>query len=161
MKKFLDHFEEYISAALLVILFAVLVWQIISRQVLNSPAIWTEELARLIFIYTSMFACSSAVKERHHVNIAFFVEKLPAKGLLLMSIIMDSAVVLLLCYLIHLGWQVAMRNQFLELITLGISSAWLYGSLCLGAFLMLVRLLQRIISDISLGFVPTQTKVMS
>ena len=161
MKKLLDNFEEYISAALLLLLFAVLFWQIVSRQILNSPSIWSEELARLIFIYMSMFACASAVKQRHHVSIAFFVEKLPARGLLCISILMDLMVSGLLCYLMYLGWQIAVRNQFMTLITLGISSAWLYGSLCLGAGLMLLRLIQRMIGDIRRGSVPTQTKIMS
>ncbi|WP_067516424.1 TRAP transporter small permease [Endozoicomonas ascidiicola] len=161
MKKLLENFEEVISAGLLMLLFVTLIWQIVSRQILNDPAIWTEELARLIFIYMSMFACATAVKHRHHVSIAFFVEKLPERMMLATLIIMDVLVCFLLCYLIYLGWKVAMRNQFLELITLGISNAWLYGALCLGAGLMLFRLVERIVGDLRTGSIPTQTKIMS
>ena len=161
MKKLLDNFEEYISAGLLVVLFATLIWQIISRQVLDDPAIWTEELARLMFIYMAMFACASAVKHRHHVSIVFFVEKLPMKGLLYTLMVMDAMIVVLLCYLIYLGYKIALRNEFLDLITLGISSYWLYISLSLGSVLMLIRLIERMIGDIRRGTVPTQTTAQS
>ena len=47
--KFFNKLEEWIGGALFLVIFGILVAQILFRQAFQSPLIWSEELAKLLF----------------------------------------------------------------------------------------------------------------
>jgi TRAP-type C4-dicarboxylate transport system permease small subunit len=77
IKKASDRF----LAAACVILFAVLVvtvvWQVFSRQILNSPSAWTSELAQYLFVWLGLFGAALVFAERGHIAVDFLVRKFP------------------------------------------------------------------------------------
>lgn len=79
IKKASDRF----LAAACVILFAVLVltvvWQVFSRQVLNSPSAWTSELAQYLFVWLGLFGSALVFAERGHIAVDFLVRKFPQR----------------------------------------------------------------------------------
>ena len=52
--KFFNKLEEWIGGALFLVIFGILVAQILFRQAFQSPLIWSEELAKLLFVYVGM-----------------------------------------------------------------------------------------------------------
>lgn len=72
--------DKFLAAAC-VILFAVLVmtvvWQVFSRQVLNSPSAWTSELAQYLFVWLGLFGAALVFAERGHIAVDFLVRKFP------------------------------------------------------------------------------------
>ncbi|MDI3403412.1 TRAP transporter small permease [Streptomyces cavernicola] len=78
VKKFLDR----VLAAACVALFAVLVltvsWQVFSRQVLNAPSNWSEQLAKYVFVWLGMFGAALVFSERGHIAVDFLIRKCPA-----------------------------------------------------------------------------------
>jgi TRAP-type C4-dicarboxylate transport system permease small subunit len=49
--------------------------QIIFRYVLFRPIPWAEEAARFFFVWATFLGASVAVKNRAHINVSFFVDK--------------------------------------------------------------------------------------
>ncbi len=79
LRKFFDNIEEIITVPLMVLLLLVLTWQIVTRWLFNDPSLWSEELARVLFMYMSLIGCaiaSSGYARQYH----FFSDKLPEKS---------------------------------------------------------------------------------
>ena len=55
-----------------VVLFAALVldvmWQVVTRQILNNPSAWSEELAKYLFIWLGLFGASLVFGERGQIG---------------------------------------------------------------------------------------------
>lgn len=146
IRKIFDNIEEIITVPLMAALLVVLTWQIGTRWLLNDPSLWSEELARVLFMYMSLIGCAMAIKRGTHVNITFFSDKLPQNIRYSLVITLELAVLVSIFAIIYLGYQHVQRTAFFELITLGISSKWMNYSLPLGGVFMVVRQLQKIFS---------------
>lgn len=77
LKKTLDRILYVIVTILFAALVVIVVWQVFSRQVLNDPSTWTEEGARITFVWLGLFAAALVFGERGHVAVEFLVRKLP------------------------------------------------------------------------------------
>ena len=76
-KKILDRVLFWITVVLFALLVIIVVWQVFSRQVLQNPATWTDEGARLNFVWLGLFASAFVFGERGHVAVEFLVRKFP------------------------------------------------------------------------------------
>ncbi|WED29525.1 TRAP transporter small permease [Vibrio sp. DW001] len=142
--KIFKNIEEIITVPLMIILLCLLTWQIVTRWLLNDPSLWSEELARVLFMYMSLIGCATAIKHSSHVKITYFSDKLPEKIKLWLIMSLELAVLASIIVVIVLGYQHVQRTAFFELITLGISSKWMNYSLPIGGLFMVVRQLQNL-----------------
>ncbi|RTZ18018.1 TRAP transporter small permease [Vibrio aquaticus] len=143
LKKIIENIEEILTVPLMVALLVVLTWQIGTRWLLNDPSLWSEELARVLFMYMSLIGCAIAIKRSTHVNITFFSDKLPERVRLALVLSLELAVLLSIFAIVYLGYQHVQRTAFFELITLGVSSSLMNYSLPLGGLFMVFRQLER------------------
>ncbi|MGO1383437.1 MAG: TRAP transporter small permease [Arachnia sp.] len=79
-----------------VVLFSALVldvsWQVFSRQVLNQPSGWSEELAKYLFIWLGLFGSALVFGERGHIAVDFAVKKLPIVAQVIVSALVQVAI---------------------------------------------------------------------
>ncbi|KJY80141.1 TRAP transporter small permease [Vibrio nigripulchritudo] len=149
LRKITRNIEEIITVPLMLVLLVVLSWQIGTRWLLDDPSLWSEELARVLFMYMALIGCAIAIKNSSHVNITFFSDKLPLKARLILVLSLELAVLVSIFAIIYLGYQHVQRTAFFELITLEISSKWMNYSLPLGGVFMVVRQLQKMLKVFS------------
>ncbi|MFC0538290.1 TRAP transporter small permease [Pelagicoccus mobilis] len=73
-----------ILQTLVILLMAVLVldvlWGVISRYAFGQQAKWSEELARLLLVWVSLFGASVAFAMKAHLGLDYFAEKLHPTG---------------------------------------------------------------------------------
>lgn len=67
------------SVALSSVLVVCVVWQVISRYVLGSPSIVTDELARFLFMWVGLIGAAYATGLKRHLAIDLLVLKLTGK----------------------------------------------------------------------------------
>lgn len=145
--RILNKLEEYIGVGIFLIIFAILVLQIIARQILNTPLIWSEELARLLFVYVALLGVSIAVRTQQHVYIDFITNLMPAKVKRISNSFIQFLIFISLILLIYLGYGV-WDDAFFPMEALkatfnaDITQKWLYAGLPLIAVLMLIRFFQ-------------------
>ncbi len=151
IKRILDNLEEIIGAVLFIAMFGILVAQIIFRQIFDSPLVWSEELAILLFTYVGMLGVSIGIKYRQHVFIDFLYNKFSGKGLKIANTFIQSVVFISLIVMIQIGYKLFLRKKIFKLIALKISSGWMYGALPIIATLMLIRFLQILREDYKEG----------
>ncbi|SDD47145.1 TRAP-type C4-dicarboxylate transport system, small permease component [Sanguibacter gelidistatuariae] len=125
-----------------VVLFAVLVvdvsWQVFSRQVLNSPSGWSEELAKYVFIWLGLFGSALVFGERGHIYVDFAVRKLPAKIQYVVGLLMQVAILAFASLvLVYGGWQVAQLSWDQKLAGLPIDVGPLYLALPISGVLII------------------------
>lgn len=113
-KKVLDRVLYWITVVLFALLVVVVVWQIFSRQVLHDPSTWTEEGARMTFVWLGLFASAFVFGERGHIAVEFVVRKLPLGGERVVSILVQLVVLAFaVIVLVWGGWR-ASQNAWLQ-----------------------------------------------
>jgi len=148
MKKFLNNFEEINSGSLFIDMLFVLDIQVFSRHVLGDPIIWSEQLARFLFVYVAYLAVSSEIKNDGHVRIDYFFNKLPRAIRTVLHYMFQIMIAGVLVLMIFIGYEMAMRKMPVEIVSLNISYVYMYMALPILAVLMLYRLIERNIKEI-------------
>lgn len=76
-KKALAAITGWLTALLLIVMTTLVVYQVFTRYVLNSPADFTEELSRYMLIWTGFIGGAYAFVTRQHIALLLFRNKLP------------------------------------------------------------------------------------
>ncbi|MFZ7173850.1 TRAP transporter large permease subunit [[Pasteurella] aerogenes] len=139
--KFINKLEEWLGGRLLLIIFAILVAQIVARQIFDSPIIWSEELARLLFIYAGLFGISMAIRSQQHVYIDFITNLMSERIRRAANSFVQTLIFISVVLFVHLGFKTWADASF-EMVSLGISEKWLYAGLPFISILMFYRFLQ-------------------
>lgn len=75
LKRAVDRALYWATVVLFALLVVVVVWQVFARQVLDSPAVWTDEAVRMAFVWLGLFAAAMVFGERGHIAMEFVVRK--------------------------------------------------------------------------------------
>lgn len=129
----------------LVVMTAIVGWQVFGRFVLDSSPSWTEQASLVLMIWYVMFAAAAGVYEGFHIRIALIEERFGerARGLRrVVAAIVALMGLVLLVYGLQLCWQV--RGNVIP--SLGISRAVAYVPLPVSGLLMTIFALGRMIS---------------
>ena len=129
----------------LVLMTAIVGWQVFGRFVLDSSPSWTEQASLVLMIWYVMFAAAAGVYEGFHIRIALIEERFGerARGLRrVVAAIVALMGLVLLVYGLQLCWQV--RGNVIP--SLGISRAVAYVPLPLSGLLMAIFAFARMVS---------------
>jgi TRAP-type C4-dicarboxylate transport system permease small subunit len=74
-----DRVLKYALTLLIVILTVSVFLQVLIRFVFKYPLPWTEEVARIAFVYCIFVGATIAVREKSHLNVDFLLVVLPKK----------------------------------------------------------------------------------
>ncbi|WP_291259097.1 TRAP transporter large permease subunit [Fusobacterium sp.] len=140
--KIVDKLEEWIGGTLFVGMFLVLVLQIVSRQVLGKPLMWSEELSSLIFVYVGMLGISMGIRKQTHVLIDFLFTRFSPMVQKIVFTISQLIILACIIFMGYLGNILYQKKWIFELVSLKISSGWMYLALPLISILMLFRFYQ-------------------
>lgn len=117
-----------IASVLMVLLTAVVFFNVITRYFLDLPIAFTYELVELLFPWVTFLAVINVTLDNENIDIQFFVKLFP-KPLQIVSAYFTKLVMLFFSVYITIssfGLASAVKNTTLPL--LGISKSWLYWS---------------------------------
>ena len=92
VKDALDSFLTLTCVTLFAVLVVVVSWQVFTRQVLDSPSGWSEELAKYVFIWLGLFGSALVFGERGHITVDFAVRRLPEKIRIAVTVFVQLAI---------------------------------------------------------------------
>ena len=133
-------FERLVDGQLVglfLLIFALVLAQIVCRYVFNDPLVWSEELARLAFVWVAMLAWSLGSRRRSHSAVTLFADMLPWACRLALAIAVQAALIFFCALLVRHGWTLTMSNIDLPTVTLGLSYALVYAVVPLGATIVI------------------------
>jgi TRAP-type C4-dicarboxylate transport system permease small subunit len=143
--------ERYLLLPLYALIVITIFVEVFRRFVLSYSSIWAEEIARYAFIYVSWIGASAAIKERAHIRIDLILPLLGDRGRAVIMIIGDIVTIVLAVLAFWWSLESVLVSLKFGSVTHGlrISLAWFLAAVPLGFAMMLVRLIQSIIRDIS------------
>lgn len=142
LKRF-DRFEELFGGTLFLTIFVILIYQAFIRK-FGLPSTWSEELAKLLFVYVGALGVSMGVRSQQHVYIDFLTNFMSARvKYWIFSFVQFIIFISILLFVFYGFKNVFGAAKITKLVSLGeASGVWLYIPLPIISLLMLVRFIQ-------------------
>lgn len=140
----LERLADWLLIALFVLIFALVLAQVVFRYVLNDPLVWSEELARLAFVWVAMLTWGLGARRRSHIAVTFIPDMLPRMPRLLLAMLVQALIIVFCAILAWHGVTLTARNTDMSLVTLDIPYAIVYIVVPLGAAIVVLYCLAEI-----------------
>jgi len=147
--------EQYVAVALFNIILFTLFWQALSRKI-GAPSKWTDETARLLFVWMGVLGVHLAQKENIHVRIDAILLALPKKVQLWIEGIICVCMIGVSSFIFYHTFSIVQRKTFTPLVTLGIGESWLYAAMFLWTGLTVIEMIAQLYNIIKNGQVVRQ-----
>lgn len=140
---------ESIAAGLLFIaLFAVVLIQVFGRTPLFVGPVWTEELARWIWVWMAFVGIAEVERQDGQLRMAFLADALPARARLALYTVIDLVYLGLTGHLVLIAWRTIQRTARSESVTLPWPDALMYTATFVAFVLIFHRVVRRILARI-------------
>lgn len=133
-----------VSTGLLLLIVALIVAQILARNLWNSGLPRAEEITRYAGVLTVYFTAPLLALHGQHVAVDVFTAMLPRLPRLICAILAELAVLAFSGLTVWGGWLYLQRAWKFRTPALGMQNIWLYGPVMLSFVLLIVVALWRI-----------------
>jgi len=131
--------EDVACYVLLVALVITTSLQVFTRYVINAPFTWTEELAKMLFIWITFLGSAIIAKRSAHISIDFVTQLLPSSPRRLVLAVGQTISVAVLLILGIKGVRLLQITGASESPALSVPWVYVYAAFPLGMFLMAAR----------------------
>jgi TRAP-type C4-dicarboxylate transport system permease small subunit len=107
---------EWVALALFVGMMLTALLQVVLRFS-HVPAIWTEELARILFVVSSLLAIAVCVRRREHIVVDYFIDKMTPATRFRVHFGSDLLVLVLLVVWLRGAWRLYLLNAGATYVT--------------------------------------------
>ena len=140
-----------VAAVLLAATVSLSFVQVVSRYLLLISTPWTEELARLFFVWAVFLGAAIGVKRNLHTRVDFLFVRLPPRAAALLLAGMDLLLAGMAVVMVLYGGQLVLSTRADLSTSLGYPRNWFYLPVPLSGILMLWYLLPGIRRRLSGG----------
>ena len=150
VKKVMTKLLAAIATILLSVMTLLVLYQVFTRYVLNSPAAFTEELVRYFLIWTGFVGAAYAFITREHMCLVLVRDSLkPEKKRILMTFI-DVLILVFAIFVITIGgFKLAMSAQKVFSALLGIPRSLVYAMAPVSGLFIIVAQIINIYEDVT------------
>lgn len=145
-----DHFEEIFLVVCIIIMVVIIFLQVVMRYAFNYSLSWTEELARILFIWISWIGISLGEKRGEHITITLVKDRLKGNARTIFLVIGNILTLAILMVLIVKG--IAITGQIYGMTSttaaLHIPKWIMFVVIPISCSLMTVRILKRILTNL-------------
>ena len=150
LSNFCSKIGEIIGAIFMAGLFVTMSVQVFFRYVLNSSLSWTDEFAPYMLIALTFFAGITCFKEGRQLAVGAFANKLQQPWRSIIKILAHVMTTLMLAVLVFYGTRMAIQTLDFYTISVPVSRGLLYTIMPVGALLMSIVLIQKILLEIGI-----------
>ncbi len=143
--------ERWLLLVFYVAIVLIVTSEVARRFLLADSSVWGGEASRFLFIYLAWVGASAAVRERSHIRIDALLQWLPPRGKATVLIFGDLMTLLLAVIAVYwsmapieTSWQFGSVAEALQ-----VSRVWFLAAVPLGFGMMIFRLLQAMLRDVS------------
>ena len=123
----IDRVVDAIAVVAFAGMFACVLGQVFFRYFLGAPLVWSDELARYLFIWASFLGWIIAARRRSHLTIDMLTMKLPPRGAAALRAFGALCGIAFAALLVWYGWRITARNLDVETTTLFFSQGVVYA----------------------------------
>jgi TRAP-type C4-dicarboxylate transport system permease small subunit len=148
--KFIERIPVLIAGGALAVLVSITVVSVFARYLFGAPFHWLEEVSGLLMIWIVMVGAVSCERDGQHLAIAMLTDRLPWRLRVGVEIVVTLLSIIVLGFLVVLGWQLAKGageklTDILEISWFWIDVAVPVGAL--GAAIYMVLALKRSLAE--------------
>ena len=139
---------EWTVALAVVVMSTVVFLQVVFRYLFNSPISWSEETARILFVWITLLGTFLAVKSKNHISIETFVKYFfSAKTRRLISVVVSFLLVYYFLYLFVVG--ISMVEKTYENLTpvMLLPFSYIYVAIPIAAGLVVIYLVGQLLQQ--------------
>lgn len=150
IKKTMNYLLAGLAALLLIIMTVLVLYQVFTRYILNSPAAFTEELVRYFLIWTGFIGAAYAFGTRQHMSLVIVRDKLsPNNKKILMTLIDALILVFALLVIVIGGTTLAISASKVYSALLGIPRSLVYSVAPVSGVFIVIAQLINIYEDVT------------
>ncbi|KOH46177.1 TRAP transporter small permease [Sunxiuqinia dokdonensis] len=111
VRNFIDKSLEWILVFLMSILVIDVLWQVISRYIMNSPSSFTDELAGFLLIWVGLLGAAYVAGKREHLAIDLLIQKSSSQRKFKLEMIISAIIIVFAITVMIIGgsWLVYTR----------------------------------------------------
>ena len=148
---------EKICGALCVFCFAamtlVAILGVFFRYVMQSPFMWTEEVARYLLVWLGFTAINIALRQDRHIRVEILPKLVPPVVAKIVSYLVDALIAFFFIVLLKQGYLLTI-NSIMTAATFPLSMSWVLVAVPVAAGLTLIQLFLSIVKKIFSEFGP-------
>ena len=143
--------ERWMLLIFYVMIVLTMAIEVLRREIFAYSSIWGEEIVRYSFIYLAWIGAAAAVKERAHIRIDVLIHYVGPRVKALIYIFGDLVMFIIAAIALYWSWETVHVSWKFGSVSHGlrISMVWFFMAVPLGFALMIVRLTQSFLRDIS------------
>jgi C4-dicarboxylate transporter, DctQ subunit len=132
---------ENVAAAMLAVMFAAFVVQIVFRYFFNFPIGWTSELTVILWLWLVLWGAAFVVRESEEIRFDLLSGAAGRRTRIAMGIIAGVAIVILYCASLPATWAYVTFMKVEKTAYLGIRMDWLFSIYLIFAIAVIARYL--------------------
>lgn len=122
----LDKTLKFLSILALISMIILVFFNAVLRYFFDSGIAWSEEFARICFVYMIFLGIILVAKERGHLTVDIVISALPAKYQMFFLFFADILVLIAVSFVTYGAYQLMLLTYTQQMPATGISSAFLY-----------------------------------
>lgn len=148
--------EEAGIVLLVATLFVLLFFQIMSRTFLDSPPVWTEEIARLAMVWLTFLSAGVVAGKGAHITITAVTDRLGKRVSRVLERLAELITLSAAVVLLPTGFELTRRLASVSSSSAGVSRGWLFAAGLVGFTLIAVHTLIRLFYALAAGRTPPE-----
>ena len=137
---FVNKLDDYFLNFSVALMGLVLFIQIVMRYIFDHPLIWSEEMARYLFIWMAFIGVGYGVKYDLHIKMEAFLNIFPPKVQQISLIITDIVAIVFLGIILIPSIQFVVYTGHVPSSAMGIPMYWVYSAFPVGLILGMLRM---------------------
>ena len=133
LQRWIDRVVDGAAIAAFAGMFACVLGQVGFRYFLGDPLVWSDELARYLFVWASLLGWIIAARRRSHLSIDMVAIRLSPRGQAALRLVGALAGVAFAAVLVFYGWRITQRNLDVDTTTLFFPMGVVYAIVPLAA----------------------------
>jgi tripartite ATP-independent transporter DctM subunit len=135
---------EPVVALLVVAEIVILFAGVVSRYLLESPLVWSDELASILFLWLAMIGSTVALRRNEHMRMTAVLGMVGPSTRAFLEVFSVCASLAFLLLIAEPAWEFARDETMISTPALDISNAWRAAALPVGTALMILTALMRL-----------------
>lgn len=138
--KILNKLEEWFLLTGLALMCIIVTTQVIMRFIFRNPLVWSEELARYIFVWIAFIGAAYGVRWNLHIRMDLFYDKFPVKVQKIVSVGANILSIFCFSYLVIYGVKFSISQHGIASAALGIPMSYVFFAVPAGCALTILNL---------------------
>ena len=166
LQAFRHGLTKILQGIVIILMFLLVIdvlWGVVSRYAFGQQAKWSEELARLLLVWVSLFGASVAFAMKAHLGLDYFAQKLHPDARK-WNRVLSAVICLIFAMLVFVVGGGELVRQTYEsgqtMVALPLAKWWAYAALPLSGCFMVVFLIEHLIEIIIAPVKPLEGEVV-